>query len=143
MKVSALLDQKGRTVHTTTAETPAADAAKMLVDYRIGALLVVDDQGQAVGILSERDIVAGIAAKGGNLAKSTVGGLMTRELVKCAPGDSVVQLMGKMTERRVRHLPVFDDEQLLGIVSIGDLVKNRIEEIETEATALREYLVPS
>ena len=68
---------------------------------------------------------------------------MTRELVKCAPGDSVVQLMGKMTERRVRHLPVFDDDQLLGIVSIGDLVKNRIEEIETEATALREYLVPS
>lgn len=143
MKVSALLDSKGRTVHTTEVDTPAADAANKLVEHRIGALLVVDDQGQAVGILSERDIVTGVAAKGGDLSDVMVGSLMTTNLVRCAPGDSVVQLMAKMTECRFRHLPVYDGDQLVGIVSIGDAVKNRIEEIEAEATALREYLVPS
>jgi CBS domain-containing protein len=115
----------------------------MLVERRIGALLVVNDQGRAVGILSERDIVTGIATEGADLTKVTVGSLMTTDVVTCAPDDSVVQLMGKMTERRVRHLPVYDGDELLGIVSIGDAVKNRIEEIEAEATALREYLVPS
>ena len=140
MKVSALLDQKGRTVHTTTVDVAAADAAKMLVECRIGALLVVDDQGQAVGILSERDIVAGMASRGGDLTDVSVGDLMTTKLIKCAPGDSVSQLMAKMTERRVRHLPVYDGDQLMGIVSIGDAVKSRIEEIEAEATALREYI---
>jgi CBS domain-containing protein len=143
MKVSALLDRKGRTVHTTGVETPVAAAAKKLVDHRVGALLVVDAEGRAVGILSERDIVAGVATKGADLTKERVGELMTTNLIKCAPDDSVVQLMGKMTEQRVRHLPVYEGDQLLGIVSIGDAVKNRIEEIEAEATALREYLVPS
>jgi len=143
MKVSALLDRKGRAVHTTTAEISIADAAKMLEEQRIGALLVVDGKGRGVGILSERDIVRGIAARGGDLSAVTVGTLMTTEIISCGPDDSVVQLMGKMTERRVRHLPVYDGDQLLGIVSIGDVVKNRIEEIETEATALREYLIPS
>ena len=140
MKVSALLDQKGRTVHTTTVGVSVADAAKMLVECRIGALLVVGDQGQAVGILSERDIVAGMASKGGDLTGVTVDDLMTAELIKCAPDDSVSQLMAKMTDRRVRHLPVYDGDQLVGLVSIGDAVKNRIEEIEAEATALREYI---
>jgi CBS domain-containing protein len=140
MKVSALLDQKGRTVHTTGCETYVADAAKMLVERRIGALLVVDGGGKALGILSERDIVAGLASKGGDLTKVSVEALMTTDLIKCAPEDSVVQLMAKMTERRVRHLPVYDGEELHGIVSIGDAVKSRIEEIEAEATALREYI---
>ena len=143
MKVSALLDRKGRTVHTTRDQTSAAEAAKTLVERRIGALLVVDDQGRAVGILSERDIVIGLAAKGGDLADVRVDALMTTDVVRCGPDDSVVQLMGKMTERRVRHLPVYDGDEIVGIVSIGDIVKNRIEEIEAEATALREYLVPS
>ena len=143
MKVSTLLDRKGRTVHRTRVDSPAADAASMLVEHQIGALLVVDDQGRTAGILSERDIVTGIAEKGANLAGVTVGSLMTTDIVRCAPDDSVVQLMGKMTERRVRHLPVYDGDELAGIVSIGDAVKNRIEEIEAEATALREYLVPS
>jgi CBS domain-containing protein len=140
VKVSALLERKGRTVHTTKVETPAADAAKVLVERRIGALLVTDDRGQAVGILSERDLVSGLAANRGDLTAVKVGALMTPDLIRCAPGDSVVQLMGKMTERRVRHLPVYDGDQLIGIVSIGDAVKNRIEEIEAEATALREYI---
>lgn len=143
MKVSALLDRKGRAIHTTRAETSVANAAKMLGEQRIGALLVVDGKGRVVGILSERDIVTGIAARGGDLSEVTVGALMTTEIISCGPDDSVVQLMGKMTERRVRHLPVYDGDQLLGIVSIGDAVKNRIEEIEAEATALREYLIPS
>jgi CBS domain-containing protein len=143
MKVSVLLDRKGRTVHTTRSETAAADAAKQLVEHRIGALLVVDDQGQGVGILSERDLVTGLAAKDADLTGVTVGSLMTTDIVRCAPDDTIVQLMGKMTERRVRHLPVYDGDELLGMVSIGDAVKNRIEEIEAEAKALREYLVPS
>jgi CBS domain-containing protein len=140
MKVSALLDRKGHKVHTTRIGTSVADAAKMLVECRIGALLVVDDRDQAVGILSERDIVAGMASKGGDLTSVSVGSLMTVDLIRCAPDDSVVQLMAKMTERRVRHLPVYDGDELKGIVSIGDAVKSRIEEIEAEATALREYI---
>jgi CBS domain-containing protein len=140
MKVSMLLEQKGRTVHTTSGTTTAADAAKALVERRIGALLVVDDAGRAVGILSERDIVIGLAAKDGDLTSTTVDSLMTTDVIKCAPDDSVVQLMAKMTERRVRHLPVYDGDRLAGIVSIGDAVKNRIEEIEAEASALREYI---
>lgn len=140
MKVSALLDRKGRTVHTTSGGSAAADAAKTLVERGIGALLVVDEQGRAVGILSERDIVSGIASKGADLTDVTVDSLMTSDLVKCTPEDSVVRLMAKMTECRVRHLPVYDGEQLVGIVSIGDAVKSRIEEIETEAAALREYI---
>ena len=143
MKVSTLLDRKGGTVHSAKVGTLAADAASMLVERKIGALLIVDDEGQAVGILSERDLVAGIAAKGADLGGVTVDSLMTTDIVRCAPDDSVVQLMGKMTERRVRHLPVYDGDRLAGIVSIGDAVKNRIEEIEAEAAALREYLVPS
>jgi CBS domain-containing protein len=140
MKVSALLEQKGRTVHTTSGGSSVADAAKMLVDCRIGALLVVDGQGRAVGILSERDIVIGMAARGGDLRDTSVEDLMTSDLIRCAPDDSVVQLMAKMTERRVRHLPVYDGDELAGIVSIGDAVKSRIEEIEAEAKALREYI---
>jgi len=143
MKVSVILDRKGRTVHTTTAEVSAAAAAKILAECKIGALLVVDDQGRSLGILSERDIVNGLASNGGDLTEVSVGSLMTTEVVTCAPTDSVVQLMAKMTERRVRHLPVYDGDQLVGMVSIGDAVKNRIEEIEAEAAALREYLVPS
>lgn len=140
MKVSALLDQKGRTVHTTSGAASVADAAKMLVERRIGALLVVDGEGKAVGILSERDIVTGMASKGGDLTNVAVDSLMTTDVVKCAPDDSVVQLMAKMTKRRVRHLPVYEGKKLIGIVSIGDAVKSRIEEIEAEATALREYI---
>lgn len=140
MKVSVLLEQKGRTVHTTNRATSVADASKTLVECRIGALLVVDDAEQAVGILSERDIVVGMAAKGADLTKISVDALMTTDVIKCAPDDSVVQLMAKMTERRVRHLPVYDGDRLVGIVSIGDAVKSRIEEIEAEATALREYI---
>lgn len=140
MKVSVLLERKGRTVHTTSGATAVADAAKTLVECGIGALLVVDDQGQAVGILSERDIVAGMAANGGDLTQTSVASLMTADVIKCAPEDSVVQLMAKMTERRVRHLPVYEGDQLAGIVSIGDAVKSRIEEIEAEAAALREYI---
>jgi CBS domain-containing protein len=143
MKVSVLLDRKGRTVHTAESLTSATDAAKMLVERKIGALLITDAGGQARGILSERDIVNGLAAQGGDLAKATVDSLMSKDIIKCAPDDSVVQVMAKMTERRVRHLPVYDGEDLVGIVSIGDAVKSRIEEIETEAAALREYLLPS
>jgi len=140
MKVSALLDRKGRRVHTTKADASVADAAKALVELKIGALLVVDDAGRALGILSERDIVTGLAGTAGNLAGVAVGSLMTTSLVTCAPEDSVVALMAKMTERRVRHLPVYQGDELVGLVSIGDVVKNRIEEIEAEAKALREYI---
>lgn len=140
MRVSALLDRKGRRVHTTKTNASVADAAKTLVELKIGALLVVDDAGRAVGILSERDIVTGLAGTGGDLTGVDVGSLMTTDLVRCAPGDSVVGLMAKMTGRRVRHLPVYDGDDLVGLVSIGDAVKNRIEEIESEAEALREYI---
>jgi CBS domain-containing protein len=140
MKVANVLAQKGGKVHTIKSGTSVAKAAAMLVERRVGALLVVDDDGKTVGVLSERDIVAGLAAKGGDLTDVGVETLMTADVIKCSPDDTMVKLMGIMTERRVRHIPVYDGDRLEGIVSIGDAVKSRIEEIETEAAALREYI---
>lgn len=140
MNVDFILKHKGASVVSVDRNATAAEASGILSQRRIGALLVVGEAGAPVGILSERDIVSGIAQRGEGCLALPVEALMTRELVTCGPEDTVDRLMQLMTERRVRHLPVMADGKLVGIVSIGDVVKHRLTEIEHEAEALRQYI---
>jgi len=112
----------------------------MLRDRNIGALVVSEDGERVDGIISERDIVHGLADHGSALLALNVAEAMTRRVTTCDPADSVADLMAEMTNRRIRHLPVVDQGRLVGIVSIGDLVKNRLDEIEYEARSLRSFI---
>lgn len=144
MKVDTILKAKGRRVVTVRPESPLTTAIQRLKMERIGALVVSVDGETVLGILSERDIVAGLAEEGTELLGRTVGERMAREVTTCSPEDSIRQVMAKMTQGRFRHLPVVDHGRLCGIISIGDVVKNRLEEIELEATVLRDvYLARS
>ncbi len=117
-----------------------ADAAEHLARHRVGALVVSGD-GQAIdGIVSERDLARGLAVHGAEVVGLPVARLMTAQVVTCDPTDSVERLMSVMTEHRIRHVPVVEDGALVGIVSIGDIVKSRLDELETERATLHEYL---
>jgi CBS domain-containing protein len=140
MNVEAILRGKGRAVATIRPDQTIAAALAALRDRNIGALVVSDDDQRVDGIISERDIVHGLADRGGALLSLNVAEVMTRRVVTCGPADSVADLMALMTNRRIRHLPVVDDGRLVGIVSIGDLVKNRLDEIEYEANSLRSFI---
>ncbi len=140
MKVESILEAKGRDILTIPSDAKVAEAARMLKEHRIGALVVSDDGSTAAGILSERDIVHAMVDHGAAVQDLPVSDLMTREVVTCAPDDAIVDLMTQMTERRIRHLPVVEGGVLCGMVSIGDVVKNRIAEVETEASAMREFI---
>ena len=140
MTVHAILTRKGSTVCTIEPRASVADAAKSLAYHGIGALVVVDAGGQTVGIISERDIVRALSAKGGAALQTPVAQVMTREVTICSRQDKVVDLMRRMTEGRFRHFPVIEEGLLVGIVSIGDIVKSRLEELEQETNALSEYI---
>lgn len=141
MILGELLRIKGtKTILKVGANDSIADAATMLTENKVGALLVEDDNGKIVGILSERDIVGGMGPHGADLHDVRVSELMTADLIQCKPSDTVLQAMAMMTDRRFRHLPVFDDDELVGFISIGDLVKCRIAEIQLEAEAMRQYI---
>ena len=141
MKVASILKRKGTDVVTVTPETTIVRAAAELHAMGIGALMVSADGRTMLGMLSERDIVNGIAVYGARALDLTVSDLMTRKPVTCTPEDTVTRLMTQMTEKRVRHLPVMEGHELRGIVSIGDAVKHRLEELETEANILREAFI--
>lgn len=140
MNVEAILRSKGRSVATIGPDATIAAAVRELKTRGIGALLVSEDGKSVAGILSERDIVHALAEHGAGLLAMTVDRLMTPKVITCLPEDTVSDLMGRMTQHRFRHLPVVKDGVLLGIVSIGDLVKNRIEEVEFEANSLRSFI---
>ena len=140
MKVESILAQKGTEVITTGPDVGLADAAKLLTDRRIGAVIVTDPPGQVVGILSERDIVRTLAARREDTIGFKVADAMTRNVITCAPEDSISGLMALMTERRFRHVPVKDGDRLVGLISLGDVVKYRVDEVEREATAMRDYI---
>jgi len=140
MNVGAILKFKGSEVISVEAEETVAAAAQMLTTRRIGALVVGNGDGDIVGMFSERDVVAGIAQRGAGVLAQSVSELMTSKVVFCDPSDTIADVMAKMTDRRIRHLPVVDGGQLLGVISIGDVVKQRIAETEHEAEALREYI---
>lgn len=140
MIVRQILKSKGATVTAVSVAEPIANVATLLTDAGIGAVLVHDACGQPAGILSERDIVAGLAIRGASIMDATADSLMTTDLITCSPNDHIDELMRVVTDRRVRHLPVIENGHLAGIISIGDLVKARIAELETEGEALQRYI---
>ena len=140
MKVGAILKDKGDTVVTTTPEDTVASVADILKREGIGAVVVRGAGGSVAGILSERDIVRAIPAKGADLLDSRVADLMTRDVITCTPDTEVDEVRKLMTEGRFRHVPVLENGKLAGIVSVGDVVKLRLDELEAEAGALRSYI---
>jgi CBS domain-containing protein len=141
MIVQDLLNAKEtQEVATTTADRTVADAARQLSQRRIGAVVVVDGGGMIIGILSERDIVRGIAKNGADALNQMVGDLMTMAVLTCHRRDSIQTIMATMTANRIRHLPVEDDHRLVGIITIGDVVKARLQEATQEMDQLRDYV---
>jgi CBS domain-containing protein len=140
MNVEQILRNKGNWVATIRSGATVAEAIDLLNRERIGALVVSDD-GEAVdGLLSERDIVIALDRHGADLLSCLVGEVMSHTVVTCDPEDSLGDLMAEMTDRRIRHFPVVAGGRLCGIVSIGDLVKSRLDEVEFEANSLRSFI---
>lgn len=141
MNVARILNVKGNTVIHVAPDLRLADVVTLLRDKRIGAVLVSADGRHIDGILSERDVVHRLADKGPALLEEPVSAIMVRTVITCGLDDTVSELMGMMTQRRFRHLPVVDGQGLIcGMISIGDVVKARLDEIESEAESLREYI---
>jgi CBS domain-containing protein len=140
MKLAELIKGKQKEIVKIRANSTIAEAAATITQHKIGALLVNDEGGSILGILSERDIVRGMGQHGADLHDVLVSELMTSDLIRCAPADTVNEAMAMMTDRRIRHLPVFEAEELVGFISIGDLVKCRMMEVQSEAEALRQYI---
>ena len=141
MNVAAILKGKGRAVATARPETPLQSVAEKLTAKRIGALIIVGANGTVAGIISERDIIRAVAEHGCDCLHRPVSEFMTKQVVICSEADTLDQLMATMTAGRFRHIPVVEDGALVGIVSIGDVVKHHIAEVEMEASALRTYLL--
>ncbi|MEM7429973.1 MAG: CBS domain-containing protein [Pseudomonadota bacterium] len=135
-----MLKEKGRQVETAGAETSLQDIASLLGEKKIGAVIILKDNGKIAGILSERDIVRAVAGEGAAALKKPAGDVMTRKVITCSESDSVHDLMESMTAGRFRHLPVVDNGKLAGIISIGDVVKWRIAEAEFEAEEMKRYI---
>ncbi|MFN5454530.1 CBS domain-containing protein [Bradyrhizobium sp.] len=139
MTVRAILDIKGHQVESVEPQTTLADAAKLLADRKIGAVLVMSGS-RMEGILSERDIVRSPSERGAAVLTEPVSGVMTRRVVSCRPADTVASIMETMTTGKFRHLPVIDGGLVVGLISIGDVVKWRVQEYEAEQEALRQYI---
>ena len=135
----ATIMQPGVEVYTAKPDESVAIVAARLAEWRIGALPVVD-AGQVVGIFSERDVIYGLAKHGAAMLAKIVGDVMTAPAITITSDTPILSALSLMTKRRIRHLPVVDGDKLTGFVSIGDLVKHRIEKIETEAAAMRDYI---
>jgi len=140
MTVASILAAKGRDVLTTTPTRSVADAVAVLARRRIGALVVVDEGDRIVGIVSERDIVRLIATRDLDALEQPVSAIMTKSVMTCSEGETIDSVMARMTRGRFRHLPVVGEGRLRGIVSIGDVVKARIEQVEHEADEMRSYI---
>ena len=143
MLVSDLIKEKGAGVVTTRPATTVAQAADIIANKRIGAVVVTEIDNKVVGIISERDIVNGLSKSGANLLTLPVSDVMTRDVFTCATTEDVNQLRREMTSRRARHIPIVEDEKLIGIISIGDIVKNRLDELEDETQQMRDYIATS
>jgi CBS domain-containing protein len=139
MKVADILKTKGSAVKTVRADETALDLAEMLRTERIGAAIVTQDGRRIDGIVSERDVAYALAAHASRLPTVLVETLMTKVVVVCSPDDSINQVMNVMTRERIRHLPVKSGEQLVGIISIGDVLKHRLSEVQLEADVLRDF----
>ncbi len=143
MHISDILNAKGTEVIATGPAETVAATARLLNYQRIGAVLVRDAKDNVVGVISERDIIRGIAVNGARALDMEVRELMTREVVSCKPTDTISEVMRVMTTRRFRHLPVMEDGTLKGMISVGDVVKYRLDESELETRVLRDYVIAS
>lgn len=140
VSIASILDRKGRDVTTATPTQTVAEAVAALRERDIGALVVVDDAGQVIGIVSERDVVRRIAQVGTDVLDLQLEDVMTAPVHTCTPSATIDELMEEMTERRIRHLPVCEGDHLVGIVSIGDVVKERFEELREQTRQLEDYV---
>ena len=139
MNVATILKQKGRGVFTTTSGKSLLDIAKLLAQHGIGCIVIVGDDDKIAGIVSERDLMRAIGQGGPKVLEQPVSDFMTKTVITAREADTINRLMAEMTTRRFRHMPVVERDRLIGLVSIGDLVKIQIAEIEMEAAATREY----
>lgn len=140
MHVATILKAKGRAVETVAGNVSLADVAQRLSKHRIGAIVVCGARGDVVGIVSERDIVRMLAAHGPEALSRAASEAMTSNIQTCREADTIDEVMSRMTNGRFRHLPVVENGELLGIVSIGDVVKHHVAEVELEASAMRDYI---
>jgi CBS domain-containing protein len=140
MTVSTILAGKGREVITIEPAASLNDAVRLLTDNRIGAAVILGADRRIVGILSERDIVRALAERGAGVLDEPVSQLMTRKVSTCNESETVSAIMEQMTAGKFRHVPVVDQGRLVGIISIGDVVKHRLQEMEHESAALRDYI---
>jgi len=141
MKVASILKAKGDSVATTPPDTTMSTIVWELRSKGIGALVVSQDGATVLGLISERDIVHALAEHGARLMGMRAGQIMAKSVPTCAPDDTDTAVMARMTRHRARHLPVVEDGRLRGIVSIGDMVKSRLDELELEANVLREAYI--
>ena len=139
MTVRAILDTKGHQIESVEPDARLSAAIRILAERKIGAVLVMN-QGRIEGILSERDIVRVLGERGAAALDEPVSAVMTRKVVSCRQADTVAAIMEMMTSGKFRHLPVVEDGQVVGLISIGDIVKWRVREYEAEQEALREYI---
>ena len=140
MDIATLIrDRDSEQIVSCEVSTPVHDAIRILAEMRIGAVPVVDE-GRVVGIFSERDVIYRLAQEGDACLQRTMGEVMTSPAITVDPGTNLLEGLALMTRRRIRHLPVVDGEALVGFISIGDLVKSRLEEIQHEAEAMRTYI---
>ena len=140
MTVSTILSVKGRDIFTIEPGATLTAAAKLLAEKRIGALLILGPDHRITGILSERDIVRAIAERGAAALNDFVSTAMTREVVTCRETETIASIMDRMTSGKFRHLPVVDQNRLVGMISISDVVKYRVHEMERDAAQMREYI---
>ena len=140
MLIAHVLRDKGAAVHTLAAEATLEQAAKELYDLKVGALVVLDEKGGIRGVFSERDLVREVARRGSDALNLPVSAVMTRDVFTARLDETIDDGLARMTDRRIRHLPVLGEGKLIGIVSIGDLVKHRIAAVEAEAAAMQAYI---
>lgn len=141
MLIAQVIGDKGAIVHALAASATLEDAARELNEKRVGALVVIDAEGAIIGVFSERDLVREVARRGARALESDVASAMSREVITAHPEETIDACLSRMTDRRVRHLPVIVEEvRLVGIVSIGDLVKHRIAAAEAESAAMQAYI---
>lgn len=140
MTASRILGRKKPGTVTIRSDATVAQAVELLSEKNIGAVVVSDDGAGVAGILSERDIVHGLRRTGAALLDRKVSDLMSREVLTVQPSEAAHRMLARMTERRIRHLPVVEGGRLIGIVSIGDVVKLRLDDLVEEANAMREYI---
>jgi CBS domain-containing protein len=140
VRIADLLRHKGSDVATASPGLSVSGLLEDLARHNIGAMVVVDDTGTLVGIVSERDVVRRLTERGADLLHAPVSEIMTSKVVTCGPNEALNSLAAIMTERRIRHMPVVEDGRLIGIVSIGDVVKSRIEQLESHSEQLESYI---